>query len=329
MRGKLNVLKDVAVLLVWVALSSCTDVPPRQLRGGRAVATADPRVRHAFGAVLLQNPRLALRALRGGGSESSDARRMRTEGEDERQAGGEDSVGQAVDDDDDFSLGAVSDAPAAHESGGAGQSNVQSEAKGADEGAADRATEVGEPREGASGEISEGGDDDADVVECKFERVGDTNGVFYYLGMQRCAESTGDVIAQALISLPSNPAQGAGEHDGRRRFQNPALTGRVQIKTGPQKVMCGSKFKGRMACPEEVLERNVVGDQFWFPDGWFVIDLGLHTTLQVTPACAPHACSLCMFACMSACIANAFSCFSCFHLCHPPRQTRIHSSQTT
>ena len=122
-------------------------------------------------------------------------------------------------------------------------------------------------------------EDDADLVECKFERVGDTNGVFYYLGMQRCAEPTDDVITHAL-EWPA-PPPGVGSHQERRRFPNPAATGRVEIKTGPQRVMCCSKFKGRLASPEQVLERNVVGDQFWFPDGWVAIDLGLHTILKV------------------------------------------------
>ena len=41
-----------------------------------------------------------------------------------------------------------------------------------------------------------------------------------------------------------------------------------------------------MLCRDEsvygqVLDRSVVGDQFWFPDGWVAFDLGLYTSLQV------------------------------------------------
>lgn len=38
----------------------------------------------------------------------------------------------------------------------------------------------------------------------------------------------------------------------------------------------------RSVQPEDVLQRNVVGDEFWFPDGFFAIDLGNHTTLRPT-----------------------------------------------
>lgn len=291
--------------VVWLGLLGCAvaasgagcwpdrpTVPLRQPHRRRAAGSRVPQ-QLVFGAVLLQHgsAHLDLRALRGGGSGSSDARRTR-DGDDNDDGDGDDEPsiglppapvgggeGQTMsgghDDDDDFSLGAVSDAPAGHAADGAGPSTVR--ADGAD-GGAGRAVEETEQR----GEVSEERDDEADVIECTFERVGDTNGVFYYLGMQMCAESADDAMAQALNAAPVNAAlAGAGEHDGRRRFQNPAITGRVLIKTGPQRIMCGSKFKGHMACPEEVLERNVVGDQFWFPDGWFAIDLGLHTSLQV------------------------------------------------
>ena len=166
-------------------------------------------------------------------------------------AGGEDDAsGQALpaggddeEEEDDFSLGAVSGGHASEETGGAGQGSAPA--------ADDAAAEPGEQRAGRGAGDGEdaAGVDDVDVVECNFERIGDTNGVFYYLGQQQCAEPTDDAVAQALkLAAPAAP-DGAG---AQRRFRNPALTGRVQVKTGPQRVMCASKFKGRLASPEQV-----------------------------------------------------------------------------
>ena len=63
--------------------------------------------------------------------------------------------------------------------------------------------------QGPAGVIAEEGEDgEADVIECKFERIGDTNGVFYYLGIQRCADATEDVVAQDLKFQPTSSISG-------------------------------------------------------------------------------------------------------------------------
>ncbi len=41
----------------------------------------------------------------------------------------------------------------------------------------------------------------------------------------------------------------------------------MQVFTGPMRVMCAEKLRGKYVLPDDVLERNVVGDEFWFPDG--------------------------------------------------------------
>lgn len=140
-----------------------------------------------------------------------------------------DASGEAVraegDGEDDFSLGAVSGGRASEEADGAGQDSSS---------AADDVTWVpGEGREGPGADAGEdaAGGDDADVVECNFERIGDTNGVFYYLGLQECAEPTDDAVAQALRLAAPAVHRGPGNHAPQRRFRNPALTGRVQVKT--------------------------------------------------------------------------------------------------
>ena len=51
---------------------------------------------------------------------------------------------------------------------------------------------------------------------------------------------------------------------------------------GPYRAMCSSKMAGVSVQAEDVLQRNVVGDEFWFPDGWFAIDLGNYTSLRPT-----------------------------------------------
>ena len=161
------------------------------------------------------------------------------------------------DGDEAFSVGAASGASAAPESCLDGASPLRPGSIRADDSFAEITAEkgIGGAAE-ASDEVTGEMEDDEDVVECKFERIGDTNGVFYYLGQQKCAKSTNGSDTQALnwhSAIP--PAAGLGMQGGPprpRRFQNPALTGRVQIKTGPQKIMCCSKFKGHIACPEEV-----------------------------------------------------------------------------
>ena len=145
--------------------------------------------------------------------------------------------------------------------------------------------------------MQDASEDEVDTVECSFERIGDINGVFYYLGQQRVTRQdlngthAGDPSLNRAFELTPSPVMpdefpaigGKVVRPGpqaARRFQNPAMTGRVRVKTGPEKVMCCSKFKGRPACPEQVLERSVVGDQFWFPDGWVAFDLGDYTSLR-------------------------------------------------
>jgi len=136
-----------------------------------------------------------------------------------------DASGEAVraeeDGEDDFSLGAVSGGRASEEADGAGQDPAS---------AADDVTEGCEGPGANAGEDAAGGDD-ADVVECNFERIGDTNGVFYYLGLQECAEPTDDAVAQALRLAAPAVHRGPGNHEPQRRFRNPAITGRVQVKT--------------------------------------------------------------------------------------------------
>ncbi len=160
----------------------------------------------------------------------------------------EDAAGQALpaggddEEEDDFSLGAVSGGHASEGTGGVGQGSALA--------ADDVAAEPDEQRAGLGAGDGEDatGVDDVDVVECNFDRIGDTNGVFYYLGQQQCAEPTDDAVAQALkLAAPAAPDVAGAQ----RRFRNPALTGRVQVKTGPQRVMCASKFKGRLASPEQ------------------------------------------------------------------------------
>jgi len=238
------------------------------------------------------NPHTVLLALRGGaarwgnaGEPTAPEPSARCTSHVKRVRGGSDaSVGRAggddgkAEDNEDFSLGAVSDGLARTQSEGAGQARAS-----LDDATAASAGEVeghDEKVDGVyEGETSgEADDDDEDIAECQFERIGDTNGVFYFLGLQAVGAPTGaGTTLPAIAGVPGAAGPGGVL---RRRFQNPALTGRVQVKTGPKRIMCSSKLKGRMSCPEDVLERNVVGDQFHFPDGWVAFDLGRYTTLR-------------------------------------------------
>ena len=243
----------VAVCVLFLCATTwslkCTASP--RLRAGSYARTAgDMRSgwtgtqRHAFfSSRLWQQVRLVLR----GGGENTENRGQDLEDEEPSvgilpSSGGSrtapDQAGAREEDEQDFSVGALSDAPTAEEGRVAQNAGKQHGAQG-------RAGVIAE----------EGEEDEADVIECKFERIGDTNGVFYYLGMQRCADATEDVVAQALKLQPTPSMAGEAEasaREGTRRFRNPALTGRIQVKTGPRRVMCSSKFKGRIACPEQV-----------------------------------------------------------------------------
>ena len=270
---------------VWRRLETPPQTPPSPAPFKRDLRTAGWC--HEGRLLPMQrSPRRVPLALRGGGEGSGEDVNRASAGEvsDAGSTGIRDESYGSAEHDEDFSLGAVSEEPAILQNGSVEQaqgilestSNRLDDAPAAD--VADRTDGDGDVDGMHRGEISQhSGEDDVDIVECQFERIGDKNGVFYYLGQQMVG--TPAILGPGPV-WQNDGVAGAGGSAERTRFQNPALTGRVQIKTGPLRILCCSKFKGRISCPEEVLERNVVGDQFHFPDGWVAVDLGVHTTLR-------------------------------------------------
>ena len=248
----------VGVLLASAAACTLPDTPMQQqslsiapFRRGSCMLSPDtlPTPRQCLGE-FHNAARLGLRALRGG-LDKSDDRNGAAEGDaDDPSVGDYPAKDQALSnehvkvaeatlsDEDDFSLGAVSNSPASQEAEQSGKQTKTVQAA---------AVDTGVPSEHDSQK-----DDDVDHVDCKFERIGDTNGVFYYLGLQQCMDITNNSAAQVLKLPTSDVAVGADGQGDVRRFRNPALTGRIQVKTGPQRIMCSSKFKGRPASPEQV-----------------------------------------------------------------------------